>query len=95
MPAHHKAKIDSISYNRLEVCPVSDIIEVPDSVAYIRYLYADGSPRYEGWIVFFSDPEDDFSNPFGTWKYYDRHGNYYRKFWDYKKNGKLISKTNR
>ncbi len=55
-------------------------MEQPDSIAYIRYLYKDGSIRCEGWIVFSNDPEDDFSNEFGEWKYYDEEGNCYRKF---------------
>ena len=41
-------------------------------------------------IAFFDDPEDDFSNPFGEWKYYDQEGNCYCKFWNYKENDKLI-----
>lgn len=78
--------IDSISYNLLQICPASDIDRIPDSVAYIRYLYADGSIRCEGWVAYFNDPEDDSSNPFGEWKYYDeQQGNCYRKFWNYKK----------
>lgn len=83
-------QIDSISYNHLHVSPISDIAGMPDSVAYIRYLYVDGSPRCEGWIAFFDDPENDFSHEFGEWKYYDGQGNSYRKFWNYKENGKLI-----
>lgn len=31
--------IDSISHNLLQICPVSDVVEVPDSVAYLRYIY--------------------------------------------------------
>lgn len=85
--------IDSISHNLLQICPVSDIVGVPDSVAYVRYLYADGSTRCEGWCAFFNDPEDDFSNPFGVWKYYDEQGNCYRKFWKYKENDKVIYET--
>lgn len=87
--------IDSISYNRLQICPVCDITEIPDSVAYIRYLYADGSTRCEGWVAYSSDPEDDSSNQFGEWNYYDEEGNCYRKFWNYKTNDVLIYETNR
>lgn len=75
--------IDSISRNRARACPESDLVGIPDSVAYIRYLYADGRPRCEGWVAFYSDPEDDSSNPFGEWKYYDEQGTCYRKFWSY------------
>lgn len=83
-------QIDSISYNHLHISPISDIVGIPDSVAYIRYLYVDGSPRCEGWIAFSDDNENDFSHEFGEWKYYDEHGNCYRKFWNYKENDKLI-----
>lgn len=83
-------QLDSISSNHLHISPISDIGAMPDSVAYIRYLYIDGSPRCEGWITFFDDPENDFSHEFGEWKYYDGKGNCYRKFWNYKENGKLI-----
>lgn len=87
--------IDSISYNELRIWPVSDITQISDSVAYISYLYKDGSKRCEGWIAYFDDPEDDLSNPFGEWKYYDEQGNCYRKFWNYKENGKLIYEIDR
>lgn len=86
-------QIDSISYNQIQISPLSDIEGIPDSVAYIRYLYVDGSPQCEGWIAFSHDPEDDFSHEFGEWKYYDEHGNCYRKFWNYKENGNLIYET--
>ncbi len=78
--------IDSVSDNKLRICPESDMSQIPDSVAYIRYLYADGKPRMEGWVAYFDDPEDDFSNLFGEWRYYDEQGNCYRKFWKYKEN---------
>ena len=87
--------IDSISYNHQQICPIGDYIGVPDSIAYIRYLYKDGSIRSEGWITYSKDPEDDFSNEFGEWKYYDGKGNCYQKFWNYKQNGKLIYETDR
>lgn len=69
--------------------------EVPDSIAHIRYLYADNNPRCEGWVAFFDDPEDDFSHQYGEWKYYDVKGNCYRKFWNYKEKGKLIYEADR
>lgn len=78
--------IDSISYNKLRICPESDISQIPDSVAYLRYVYASGKTRQEGWVAYFDDPENDFSNPFGEWRYYDEQGNCYQKFWKYKKN---------
>lgn len=87
--------IDSTRYNKSNICPISDISQIPDSIAYIKYLYANGSIRCEGWIAYFNDPEDDFSNPFGIWKYYDEQGNCFRKFWNYKENGKLIYETDR
>lgn len=87
--------IDSASYNHPQICPIGDYIGVPDSIAYIRYLYKDGSTRSEGWITYSENPEDDFSNEFGEWKYYDGEGNCYRKFWNYKQNGKLVDETDR
>lgn len=88
-------QIDSVSYNHSQICPIGDYVGVPDSVAYIRYLYKDGSIRSEGWITYSEDPEDDFSNEFGEWKYYDEKGNCYRKFWNYRQNGKVIYETDR
>lgn len=88
-------QIDSVSYNHSQICPIGDYVSVPDSVAYIRYLYTDGSIRSEGWITYSEDPEDDFSNEFGEWKYYDEQGNCYRKFWNYRQNDKLIYDTDR
>lgn len=87
--------VDSVSFNDSHICPIDDSISVPDSIAYIRYLYKDGSIRSEGWITYSDDPEDDFSNEFGEWKYYDEEGNCYRKFWNYKENGKLMYKADR
>lgn len=87
--------IDSVSYNHPQICPIGDYIGVPDSIAYIRYLYKDGNTRSEGWITYSEDPEDEFSNEFGEWKYYDGEGNCYRKFWNYKQNGKLVYETYR
>ncbi len=88
-------QIDSVSYNHSQICPIGDYVGVPDSVAYIRHLYKDGSIRSEGWITYSEDPEDDFSNEFGEWKYYDEQGNCYRKFWNYRQNDKLIYDTDR
>lgn len=85
--------IDSISLNQSRICPIGDYIVQPDSIAYIRYLYKDGNIRCEGWVTYSDDPEDDFSNQFGEWKYYDKEGNCYRKFWNYKESGKLIYDT--
>lgn len=87
--------IDSISFNQSRICPIGDYSRQPDSIAYIRYLYKDGSTRCEGWVAYFDDPEDDLSNQFGEWKYYDEEGNCYRKFWNYKENDKLIYETDR
>ena len=87
--------IDSISFNQSRICPISDYIGLPDSIAYIRYLYKDGNIRCEGWVTFYDDPENDFSDQFGEWKYYDGQGNCYCKFWNYKENGKLIYEVDR
>lgn len=87
--------IDSICYNHLQICPIGDYIGVPDSIAYVRYLYKDGNIRCEGWITYSEDLEDDFSNEFGEWKYYDEEGKCYQKFWNYKQNGKLVYETYR
>lgn len=90
------SQIDSISFNHKRICPILDMTdEVPDSIAHIRYLYADNNPRCEGWVAFFDDPEDDFSHQYGEWKYYDVKGNCYRKFWNYKEKGKLIYEADR
>lgn len=40
--------MDSVSYNHSRICPIGDYIGVPDSIAYIRYLYNNGSLRSEG-----------------------------------------------
>lgn len=87
--------IDSISYNHSQICPIDDYVGMPDSIAYIRYLYKNGNTRSEGWITYSDNPENDFSNEFGEWKYYDEEGNCYRRFWNYKQNGKLIYETDR
>lgn len=87
--------IDSANYNYSKICSVGDYNYLPDSIAYIRYLYNDGSIRCEGWITFSDYPEDVSSNEFGIWNYYDGKGNCYQKFWNYKENGKLIYETDR
>lgn len=86
-------QIDSVGYNHQQICPVGDgdIDEIPDSVAYLRYFYPDGNIRIEGWVAYFDNPEDDFSNQFGEWKYYDEKGNCYRKYWKYSKDNKPIN----
>lgn len=37
----------------------------------------------------------NYDKEFGEWKYYDGKGNCYRKFWNYKKEGKLIYESDR
>lgn len=66
----------------------------PDSIAYVRYYTAD-TLNMEGWATYRANSRPDYVKEFGEWKYYDGEGNCYRKFWNYKKNGKLIYETDR
>ncbi|MDE5688218.1 MAG: hypothetical protein K2I18_06295 [Paramuribaculum sp.] len=64
----------------------------PDSIAYIRYYTAD-TLNMEGWVTYRANSRPHYVKEFGEWKYYDGKGNCYRKFWNYKQNGKLIYET--
>lgn len=66
----------------------------PDSIAYVRYYTAD-TLNMEGWATYRAKSRPHYVKEFGEWKYYDGKGNCYRKFWNYKKEGKLIYETDR
>lgn len=87
-------EIDSVRFNRSHIKPLKEEqCGGFDSVAYLKYKYPNGNIRREGWVAFSEDPEDDFSQEFGEWKYYDNDGNCYRKFWNYKKGDDIIYET--
>ncbi|MDE5809858.1 MAG: hypothetical protein K2H59_06240 [Muribaculaceae bacterium] len=65
-----------------------------DSLAYLKFLSGD-TLRMEGWVAINSHQLPQYLKEFGTWKYYDQEGNCYRKFWNYKQNGKLIYEVDR
>ena len=48
----------------------------------------------QGWVAYHISASN-YDKEFGEWKYYDQEGNCYRKFWNYKENGKLIYETDR
>lgn len=66
----------------------------PDSIAYVRCYSAD-TLNMEGWTTYRAHSRPYYVKEFGEWKYYDGEGNCYRKFWNYKQNGKLIYETDR
>lgn len=82
--------IDSVGYNRLQICPTLNDGILPDSVAYLCYFYKGGKKRCEGWVTFSRRPEDGSRKQIGEWKYYDKQGKCYRKFWVYKQDGEFI-----
>lgn len=71
-----------------------DTEKTPDSIAYVRYYTAD-TLNMEGWATYRANSRPHYVREFGEWKYYDGKGNCYRKFWNYKKNGKLIYEADR
>lgn len=71
-----------------------DIEEKPDSLAYAKCYTAD-TLKMEGWVGYFAHNLPGYQKEFGEWKYYDGQGNCYRKFWNYKANGKLIYEADR
>ncbi len=66
-----------------------DTEDTPDSIAYVRGYTAD-TLNMEGWVAYRANSRLHYVKEFGEWEYYDEHGNCYRKFWNYKENGKLI-----
>lgn len=66
----------------------------PDSIAYVRCYTAD-TLNMEGWATYRANSRPHYVREFGEWKYYDGEGNCYRKFWNYKQNGKLIYEADR
>ncbi|MDE6049133.1 MAG: hypothetical protein K2G09_05510 [Paramuribaculum sp.] len=65
-----------------------------DSLAYLKFLSGD-TLRMEGWVATNSHQLPQYLKEFGMWKYYDGRGHCYRKFWNYKQNGKLIYEADR
>lgn len=89
-----RLEIDSIRVNSSRIKPLKEEqFGDFDSVAYLKYRYPNGNIRREGWVSFSDDPENDFSQEFGEWRYYDNDGNCYRKFWNYKKGDDIINET--
>ena len=79
-------EIDSVRFNISHIKPLKEEqCGDFDSVAYLKYKYPNGNIWREGWAAFSGDPEDDFSQEFGKWKYFDSDGNCYHKFWNYTK----------
>lgn len=90
-----RIEIDSLKRNDDRISILDCDIELKaDSSAYLRYYTAD-TLQMEGWVTFYPNTLPEFLKEFGTWKYYDGKGNCYRKFWNYKQNGKLIYETDR
>lgn len=83
-----RAKIIGISRHRLPAsgdgAPMFGGFEF---IAYLKYRYPNGNIRSEGRVIFSEDPQDDLSLKYGEWKYYDIHGNCYRRFWIYEEGG--------
>lgn len=85
--------LDSVRRNdQIQIVISPDIILHPDSIAYLTVRYPDNKIRMKGRTAFdrYVMPDYTLGSEFGEWKYYDGQGNCYRKFWNYKRNGKLI-----
>ena len=88
-------KIDSLRRNENIILLLDYDHEIKgDSLAYLKFLSGD-TLRMEGWAAINSRQLPQYLKEFGTWKYYDGKGNCYRKFWNYKQNGKLIYEADR
>lgn len=90
------AQVDSAQVNT-DIYPIMDCFNVkPDSIALLRYYYPNGELMMHGWVAFHTPfTASNYDKEFGKWEYYDDKGNCYRKFWNYKKEGKLIYETDR
>lgn len=85
-----RIEVDSLKSNDDIISILDCDIELKaDSSAYLRY-YTTDTLQMEGWVTFYPNTLPEYLKEFGTWKYYDGKGNCYRKFWNYKQNGKLI-----
>jgi len=88
-------KVDSLKNNDNIVLLLDHDAEIKgDSLAYLKFLSND-TLKMEGWVVFRSHQLPEYLKEFGAWKYYGKNGNCYRKFWNYKDNGKLIYELDR
>ena len=90
--------LDGVKRNdKIQIIITPDCMLHPDSIAYMTVLYTNKKIRMEGWTAFdrYVYPGYSLGAEFGEWKYYDEEGNCYRKFWNYKENGKLIYETDR
>lgn len=92
---HMHIEIDSLQKNENIILLLDYDLEIRgDSLAYLKFLSGD-TLRMEGWVAVNSHQLPQYLKEFGMWKYYDGKGNCYRKFWNYKENGKLIYETDR
>lgn len=88
-------EIDSLQQNENIILLLDYDREIKgDSLAYLRFISGD-TLKMEGWVATNSHQLPQYLKEFGMWKYYDGKGNCYRKFWNYKKSGKLIYETDR
>lgn len=71
-----------------------DTEDTPDSIAYVKCYTAD-TLNMEGWVTYHANSRPHYVREFGEWKYYEGKGNCYRKFWNYKRNDKLIYEADR
>ena len=58
----------------------------PDSLIYCRQYYEDGQLAAEGWMLEDWNRESDYSDNFGTWRYYTRDGIMIEKWWPFRTN---------
>ena len=58
----------------------------PDSLIYCRQYYEDGQLAAEGWMLEDWNRELDYSDNFGTWRYYTRDGVMIEKWWPFRTN---------
>lgn len=93
--ANMQIKIDSLRKNDNVILLLDYDVEVKgDSIAYFKFLSGD-TLRMEGWVAVRSHQTPEYLKEFGIWRYYDEKGNCYRKFWNYKHDGKLIYEADR
>ncbi len=85
---------DILPIYRYNIDEPDSLIEIPPFKQYHQYFKKDKIVM-EGWIAVFSPSQGGIIKEFGEWKYYDKQGNCYRKFWNYKKGGVLIYEIDR
>lgn len=92
---NRQIKIDSLKKNDNIILLLDYDREIKgDSIAYLRILFND-TLRMEGWCSSYYGQLPEYLKEYGTWKYYDKEGNCYRKFWNYKEHDKLIYEADR